>query len=374
MTILFLLLCVMMLAYANGSNDNIKAVATLYGSRTLNYRQSLTLATVAQLAGSMASVVLAGHVVKVFSGKGLVPASVTADPTFLTAVAFGAAVTVLLATRAGMPISTTHALIGGLTGAGMALASSGFEWSLLGARYFVPLLISPVLAVVGAGLLYPLASRVRCRLGLEPDTCLCVEERADVPVGVSAMTVAPAGGSLQVAVGSSDACRTGYGGTIVGVRADTTVGAIHCLSGGALGFARGLNDTPKVMALLMAASFSGVSLRVSLSIVAIVMAVGGVLHSSRIARTMGERITEMNTGQGLLANMVAAGLVIGASMLGMGVSTTHVSNGAIFGIAAWTGKTDWRVVREIVGAWVITLPVAAAIAYVGALVLSGAVS
>jgi PiT family inorganic phosphate transporter len=78
---------------------------------------------------------------------------------------------------------------------------------------------------------------------------------------------------------------------------------------------------------------------------------------------MGKRITTMNTGQGLLANVVASSLVIGASLAGFPVSTTHVSTGAIFGISLWTGQSNRMVVAGIVASWVITLPMAAVLAY-----------
>lgn len=81
-------------AYANGANDNFKGVATLYGSGLLGYRGALAWATVTTAAGSLCSVFLAEKLVKAFSGKGLVPDAVAADPGFLTAVAIGAAVTV----------------------------------------------------------------------------------------------------------------------------------------------------------------------------------------------------------------------------------------------------------------------------------------
>jgi PiT family inorganic phosphate transporter len=141
------------------------------------------------------------------------------------------------------------------------------------------------------------------------------------------------------------------------------VNVVHLLSGFSLGFARGLNDTPKVMALLVAAAWTGLPTRPALLIIALVMAAGGLVHSARLARTLGKRITTMNTGQGLLANVVASGLVIGASLLGSPVSTTHVSTGAIFGIGAWTGRADWKVIGEILLAWLVTLPLAAGLAW-----------
>ena len=66
----------------------------------------------------------------------------------------------------------------------------------------------------------------------------------------------------------------------------------------------------------------------------------------------------MNPGQGFVANFVTAALVIGASRLGVPVSTTHVSCGSLFGIGAVTGRAHWGVIGRIVGAWALTLPAA----------------
>ena len=124
MLLLLLIVTVMFLAYANGANDNFKGVATLYGSRAASYRSALVWATLTTFAGSLLALALASGLTATFSGKGLLPDQITAQPSFLLAVAFGAALTVLAATRLGLPVSTTHALTGGLVGAGL-LASNG---------------------------------------------------------------------------------------------------------------------------------------------------------------------------------------------------------------------------------------------------------
>ena len=153
MLIALLALAALALAYANGANDNFKASATLYGSGTLGYSGARALATAAQIAGSIASVALAGALIKAFGGKGLVPDAVVGDPRFLVAVGTGAAATVLLATRFGWPVSTTHALVGALAGSGLALAAGELSWTALGGSYFKPLLVSPLLAMGAAAIL-----------------------------------------------------------------------------------------------------------------------------------------------------------------------------------------------------------------------------
>ena len=362
--IIALVIAVALLAYANGANDNFKAVATLYGSSTLGYRPALALATLAQVLGSLASVLLAGALLEAFGGKGLVPAAVVGQPAFLLAVGAGAAGTVLIATRAGLPVSTTHALVGGLVGGGLAMAPTQLHWTHLGAGYFLPLLTSPLVALLGAALLYPLARGLRRRLRVQPTTCVCldggVEEADPQPDGTLILRRT----GLTVRVEDVSVCRQRYDGFIAGVSAQRVVDALHAGSAFTLGFARGLNDTPKIFALLVAAGYSGVDPRAALLAVAVVMGVGGLLHARRLADTLGHRITDINHGQGLLANGVSSALVVGASLLGSPVSTTHVSTGAIFGIGLWSGRTDWRVVGGIVLAWVATLPLGAALAWV----------
>jgi PiT family inorganic phosphate transporter len=360
-----LLVCAALaLAYANGANDNFKATATVYGSGTLGYKKALILASMAQIAGSLASVLLAGALLKVFSGKGLVPIEVVQDPIFLVSVGAGAAGTVLIATRFGIPVSTTHSLIGGLVGASLAMAPDAIAWGMLGGKYFTPLLVSPLLALVGAALLYPVASFIRQRMGIHAGTSLRIGgQREVVEVNAHGTMVIQRSG-LPISVEDQANCERCYSGAVIGISAQTAVDSLHIFSAFSLGFARGLNDTPKVLALLVAAGWSGINPRVSLAIVAFAMVAGGLLHSRRLAETLGHKITTMNCGQGMLANLVASCLVIGASLLGSPVSTTHVSTGAIFGIGVWTKNADWKVAGGIVLAWVATLPIGALLAYV----------
>src|SRR6266576_1816523 len=117
--LVFLFLAACFLAYSNGANDNFKGVASLYGSRTANYRTALGWAAMTTFAGSIASIFLAQSLLKKFSGKGLVPDALVTSEHFLLAVVIGAALTVILATLSGFPISTTHGLTGALVGSGL---------------------------------------------------------------------------------------------------------------------------------------------------------------------------------------------------------------------------------------------------------------
>ena len=122
--VVLLVLAGICLAYANGANDNFKGVATLLGSGTANFRRTLIWATGCTFAGSLVAILLAGELLKSFSGKGLIDESLVTRIDFATAVAFGAGLTVLLATRLGLPISTTHGLLGSLVGAALAAGSA----------------------------------------------------------------------------------------------------------------------------------------------------------------------------------------------------------------------------------------------------------
>lgn len=109
-SLLFLVLATLLLAYSIGSNDNFKGVATLCGSNVPSFRNALGLATFATFCGSISAIFIANELIASFSGKGLVPDDMAGTTEFLTAVSVGAGVTVLAASRAGIPISTisTH--------------------------------------------------------------------------------------------------------------------------------------------------------------------------------------------------------------------------------------------------------------------------
>lgn len=132
---------------------------------------------------------------------------------------------------------------------------------------------------------------------------------------------------------------------------------LHYLSAAIVSFARGLNDTPKIVGLLLVVQ----ALNVELGILAIAtaMAAGGLLNARKVAITMSKRISRMNEGQALAANAVTGLLVILASRFGLPVSTTHVSVGAISGIGLANGSAHKGVIGAILAAWLLTLPVAA---------------
>jgi len=307
MTTVLLVLAVGFVAFTNGANANFKGVASLYGSGTTTRRRAALWGTAATFAGSVAAAFLAGGLLAAFGGRDIVSNELAAAPAFLCAVALGAAATSFLATRFGFPVSTTHALVGALAGAGLA-GGADVHVAALGKTFLYPLVVSPVLAAAAGAVVYVLLRLAR----LAPDH------------------------------------RT------------PLLDALHVLSTGAASFARGLNDTPKMAALALAVP--GLDVPWACLAVGVAIVAGGLLDIDRVAETLGKKVTGMTPGQGFAASLVTAGLVTTASVHGLPVSTTHVSVGSLLGMGAATRQAHWRKAGEIGLAWVTTAPAGAALA------------
>jgi PiT family inorganic phosphate transporter len=255
-----------------------------------------------------------------------------------------------------MPVSTTHALTGGLVGAGLIAASGNVQIESLATQFVLPLLLAPVAATLAATVLYLVMRRIRSLVGVTSQTCVCVggvrEEVRVQPNGM--LTLVRTGAVVEVSLISE--CRTRYTGLVLGVQVGPALDGLHFLSSGAVGFARGLNDSPKIVALLIAGEASHPTL--GLILVGMAMGVGGVVTGRRVAETMSRKITRLTPGQGLTANLITAGMVTAASLLGRPVSTTHVSVGSLFGIGLVNGTARRNTILSILVAWVTTLPVA----------------
>lgn len=345
------------LAFGNGGNDNFKGFATVWGTESLSYRKALLLATLATIAGSLLSLILAQGLVQQFSGKGLLPQGLVEAPRFLISVGLGAALTVIIATRAGLPISTTHALIGGLVGAGLAANPEQLQFAKLGNAFLVPLLLSPLLAA-GLGLLtYKLLrlrpARIDCVCITMPQTTMLATDLTLQQVITPRLVLASdADCSMQSAAGLA---------TSVRLSISRLFDRLHVLSASLICFARAVNDTPKLAALLIASDM--LSVQMSLVTMAAAMAFGGLLLSRRVAQTMSQRVTRMNPTQGLAANLITATLVLTASQYALPVSTTHVSVGAIAGVGAGGNTLNSAALRTILLSWLATLPIAGCLAW-----------
>ena len=317
----------------------------------------------ATVVGGLISVVFAAGLVKTFSGAGVVPAEIAASPAFLTAIACGAAGTVFLATIFGLPISTTHALTGAIVGAGLVAVGTELNFSVLGKSFILPLLLGPFISIGLTSLVYLAATRISQLRGKTGDPCLCVEE-TQVLAATGALAF-EAGSRLTVtARASADDCAAVQGVRLTGTG---SANAVHFVSAGMLCLARGMNDAPKIVALLLAANAVGV--RDGLLAIGFAMALGGIINARKVARTMSHRISDMSAGQALSANIVSAALVIAASRFGLPVSTTHVTVGAITGTGLINRTANLKVLGGIAASWVGTLPLAALLAALAGLLL-----
>jgi PiT family inorganic phosphate transporter len=356
--LLFVATC--FLAYSNGANDNFKGVASLLGSCTCSYRTAISWATVTTFAGSIMSFFLAQALLKKFSAKGIVPDQFAGSEYFVLSVAIGAGLTVIVATLVGFPISTTHALTGAIIGCGLIAVGPGVNLGALGKGFALPLLLSPLLAIAVAAAFYVIFRALRISTGVTKEWCICagIEERiVTMPQPSSILALRSVSPSLTLTIDEQENCRERYAGSFLGVSSQQIMDVAHFFSAGTVGFARGLNDTPKIVALLLL--WKTLDIRWGFAGIALTMAVGGLLSARRVAETMSRKITTMNHGQGFTANLTTALLVVMASLFGLPVSTTHVSVGSLFGIGLTTGQANLRVMSAIALSWLVTLPCAA---------------
>jgi len=362
MTLALLLLVVLTLAAANGANDNIKGAATLVGSGLTDYRGAIVWATLATALGGAVSLLVSNGLLQAFGGRGIVPDVVAGSPGFLAAIGLGAGGTVWLATRLGLPVSTTHGLLGGLFGAGLAAAPQNVGFVVALRSMLAPLLVSPVIAIVLALALLPMLRALRARSRAVEPACLCAEPGVPALDGTSVATA-----RLYLGRRTDTACQP-PAVEIAGFAPGQGLDRAHYLSAISVSFARGLNDTPKIAALL--AVSGGLGAAPATLVVTVAMAAGGLLAARRVADTLAYRVARMDPAEGLGGNLITAGLALMASRYGLPVSTTHVSTGALFGIAASNRSGHGVVIANILGAWLLTLPLAAALAAASYVALS----
>jgi PiT family inorganic phosphate transporter len=356
--VIALLGLVALLAFANGSNDNCKGVATLVGFGAATPRWAMLWAAVTTAAGAAVSFAFAGGLIKAFS-TGLFTGGAAPAGAFFCAVLVGAIAWVLLATFTGLPVSTTHAITGGLVGAGLVAFSAGqIRWGELGSKFATPLALSPLLSVA---LVYVVSWPVGALARRYADRCVCV-----APTAVAADAgggVVSAGPTLAIVSDTPQRCAEAGA---AGVTGSGAAAAVHWASSGLVGFARGWNDCPKIAALavgtLASAKVPG-GTGLAFAVVAVAMAAGGLL-AGRVLETLARKITPLPLAESLTASVTTAALVCCASWLSLPVSTTHVSTGAIIGAGLRNDPKGvrWGKVGEIVLSWFVTLPVAGLLA------------
>jgi inorganic phosphate transporter, PiT family len=301
--------------FTNGFHDTANAVATSISTRALSPRVAVGMAATLNFVGAFLSISVAATI-----AKGIVnPNDVTLPIVF--AGLCGAIAWNLATWYFGLPSSSSHALIGGMVGATFAaVGSGGVMGSGLVEKVIIPALISPVLAFVVAGIGIVLSYGI---VGRQPPGTV------------------------------SRGFRLG-----------------QVMSGGLLSLAHGTNDAQKTMgvialALVAAGKLSPTANPPTWVIVsaATAIALGTYVGGWRIIRTMGSRIIKMDPAQGFAAQAAGAAVILSASHVGFPLSTTHVMSGGIMGAGAAkrVSAVRWGVAGNIVVAWVLTLPAAAAV-------------
>lgn len=344
-------------ATVNGANDVSKGIATLAGGHVTNYRRAVLWGAAWTTLGALASFGIAEAMVKTF-GNGLFAASV--HPSFQAAIAIilGAALCVGVATRLSLPVSTTHAIVGSIAGVAItAYGLGGMHWAALIGKVALPLLLSPVASFVLTRLV--LAAWKFVSPESQTD-CVCAEVTQPAVLAATTGVAFEAAPLPEVNVSVCRECDLPADGpnTIA-----VTVNRLHWVTSAGASFARGLNDAPKMVALLLSATLlSGKISTESLwafVVIATGVLFGSVVAGSRVTAVLGEGITRMDQRQAFVANLITAALVGPGAAFGLPMSTTHVASGAIVGINSKPTELNLRMLKEIALAWVVTIPAAA---------------
>ena len=304
--------------YVNGFHDTANAIATSVSTRALRPHHAILLSATANFIGA-----LAGTAVATFVAAGIVTLPPGAAGQIIVCAALVGAITWNLITwRAGIPSSSSHALIGGLIGAAFAGVGSGaLKVEGIVGKVLIPFAISPIL---GIGLGFTLMV-----------VLLNVFRRAHPR------------------------------------RINDRFRRLQVLSAAYMAFSHGSNDAQKTMGVMTIALVSaGILAKPVVPIWIIVLAataisLGTAVGGWRIIRTMGQRVVKLDPVHGFAAETTAATIILGASQFGIPVSTTHVISTAIMGVGASDrfSAVRWGVAGDILVAWILTLPASAAMAW-----------
>ncbi len=338
------------LSYANGANDVSKAIATLAGSGVTSVKKAIAWGTVWTVTGALSGVLWGGAIIKNISESIYID-----DHGFVFASAMAAAIApilwVSLATWRKWPVSTTHSVVGGLVGTGLiAYGIHGINWPTIFSKIALPLLISPFMAIFLAWLLTPWLERI-ARMANRLRFCI-------TPVPRFAMVDVQNRNSMLLEDCIICDCDSTEAGLTHGV--NISVDSMHWLTSGMLSFSRGLNDSPKLIAIVLPFLFIYDPVPVWWFIWGgLAMGLGSWFGGKKITELLGFQVTRLNHEQGFAANLVSTFLVIGASRFGMPVSTTHVSSSSIMGVGLVNQEgLNMQTVIAMLFAWLVTVPVA----------------
>ncbi|RMH12272.1 MAG: anion permease [Gemmatimonadetes bacterium] len=392
------------MAWNIGANDVANAMGTSVGSGALTLKGAIIVAAVFEFGGA---VLVGGHVTETVR-KGILdpqmfqPAGALGaeGPVLLalgmTGALLAAAVWLHVASRMGLPVSTTHSIVGAVVGFGLAsLGMDGVSWGKLG-TIVASWGVSPVLGAVLAFATFLVVRRLVLR---QADPIAATVRWGPYMVGVVASILAltfvykalknvlPDPHPFVVGLGA-----LGVGGVSVlvaraRIRAPASVGdegpyvyverlfgKLQIATAAFVAFAHGANDvanaTGPVAAVVQLAGASYAEVPASVPVATWILALGGVgiviglaTFGYRVILTVGKHITEITPTRGFAAEFGAASTVLIASRMGLPISTTHTLVGAVVGVglAQGLGALNLRTLRDIAASWIATVPVAAAL-------------
>ncbi|WP_156761027.1 inorganic phosphate transporter [Microbacterium karelineae] len=398
------------MAFNIGGNDVANSFGTSVGSGTLTMKQALIVAAVFEVSGA----VLAGGSVTDTVRKGIVDLQVVSQRPddfvyIMMSALLGAALWLFLASRMGWPVSTTHSIIGGIVGAsvtmGIATGLGGAEmvqWDAIG-QIVLSWVVSPLLGGIVAFAIFWLIKRFILSHAVDDREEGHRALQTLVPLVAAVAAILLAGmlvvkGLHNLELDIEPAVLV-FGLGMVGIAvwvgvyvfaqalqkkkfkkaAFTLFSWMQVFTASAFAFSHGANDIANAVGPFAAVldvfrtNAVGDSAVVPLPILitfGIALLAGLWFIGRRVVSTVGKRLTEIHPASGFSAELAAAAVVMLASVLGLPVSSTHILIGAVLGVGLVNRAANWKLMKPIAMAWVITLPVAASIGAVGYLILS----
>jgi len=303
--------------FTNGAHDSANAIATVVSTKVLPPRVAVFMAAGLNLLGAF----LGTEVAQTVSGGIIPPEMVTGCTILVMAALLGAIAWNVITWFLGIPSSSSHALVGGLVGSGIAYKGWGApNFPSIFHKVIVPLLVSPVAGFVMGYLLMVLLSWIFVKA--HPHTV------------------------------------------------NTLFKKLQILSAAFMATSHGLNDAQKTMGVITLAlvifkiqTHLTIPFWVKLAC-ATAMGLGTATGGWKIIKTMGHRIFKLEPVHGFAAETSASAVIVGASLLGAPVSTTHVISTAVIGVgsAKRLSAVRWKVAVNLVITWILTIPAAATLA------------